>query len=373
MKFLILNADYPEFIKWLYDGHPRLHEQPFETQMQVRMESLFGTADFYSSNLRKLGHDAQDVIVNLEPAQRRWAKERGIPLKKQMRWELVWRKGIVPCPLRRQSSDWIFDVLEAQIREFKPDILYCMALETVHSDFLKRVRPYYQMAIGQHAAVLPRNDISAYDLIVSSLPNQVEFFRRMGPKSELLRLGFEPRILGKMISGPKRFDVVFAGGLGGIHEEGTRILNSLSEKFNLAVWGYGARTLSEYPSLQKCYQGTIWGIEMYQALCNSRIIFNRHSVVAGRDFANNMRLYEATGVGSLLLTDDKSNLADIFLPGKEVIVYKNSEECVQLVDHYLRHTDEREAIARAGQERTLRKHTYYHRMQELLSIVKKYF
>jgi hypothetical protein len=33
---------------------------------------------------------------------------------------------------------------------------------------------------------------------------------------------------------------------------------------------------------------------------------------------------------------------------------------------------EREAIARAGQERTLREHTWYHRMQELIDIVERY-
>ena len=51
MKFLILNTDYPEFLHWLYAQHPRLEEQPYETQMQVELESFFGVADFYSDNL----------------------------------------------------------------------------------------------------------------------------------------------------------------------------------------------------------------------------------------------------------------------------------------------------------------------------------
>lgn len=38
----------------------------------------------------------------------------------------------------------------------------------------------------------------------------------------------------------------------------------------------------------------------------------------------------------------------------------------------LEHDKEREATARAGQQRTLREHTYYHRMQELVDIVCKY-
>jgi len=35
MKFLILNTDYPEFLRWLYAQHPGLEKQPYEGQMRV--------------------------------------------------------------------------------------------------------------------------------------------------------------------------------------------------------------------------------------------------------------------------------------------------------------------------------------------------
>jgi len=56
VKFLILSTDYPEFLRWLYAQHPGLEKQPYEEQMRARIESLFGVADFYSSNLRKIGY-----------------------------------------------------------------------------------------------------------------------------------------------------------------------------------------------------------------------------------------------------------------------------------------------------------------------------
>jgi len=85
-----------------------------------------------------------------------------------------------------------------------------------------------------------------------------------------------------------------------------------------------------------------------------------------------MRLFEATGVGTLLITDWKMNLHDMFELGKEVVAYRSPEECIKLVQYYLEHDREREAIARAGQERTLREHTFYHRMQEVVEIVNRY-
>jgi len=42
MRFLILNTDYPEFLRWLYAQHPGLESRSYEEQMWVRVESLVG-------------------------------------------------------------------------------------------------------------------------------------------------------------------------------------------------------------------------------------------------------------------------------------------------------------------------------------------
>ena len=39
-RFLILNTDYPEFLRWLYAKHPGVEKHPYEEQMWVRTESL---------------------------------------------------------------------------------------------------------------------------------------------------------------------------------------------------------------------------------------------------------------------------------------------------------------------------------------------
>jgi len=35
MKFLILNTDYSEFLRWLYAQHPGLEQQSYEEQMRA--------------------------------------------------------------------------------------------------------------------------------------------------------------------------------------------------------------------------------------------------------------------------------------------------------------------------------------------------
>jgi spore maturation protein CgeB len=115
------------------------------------------------------------------------------------------------------------------------------------------------------------------------------------------------------------------------------------------------------------YRGSAWGSDMYGVLGRSKITVNEHIDLA-EDCANNMRLFEATGMGTLLVTDWKPNIGDMFVPGEEVVCYRNPEECLRLVRYYLDHEDERARIAAAGQRRTLRDHGFGQRAAELVSL-----
>src|SRR5438309_4783933 len=81
MRILVLNADYPRFLTWLYRRRPGLENAPYETQMAARNGSLFGVADFYSRNFAALGHSAAEIHVNNAWLQTAWARERGMAVK----------------------------------------------------------------------------------------------------------------------------------------------------------------------------------------------------------------------------------------------------------------------------------------------------
>ena len=76
-------------------------------------------------------------------------------------------------------------------------------------------------------------------------------------------------------------------------------------------------------------------------------------------------------MGAMLLTDWKANLQDMFDVGKEVAAYRTTEECAEMIRYYLAHDEVRSAIAKAGQRRTLRDHTYRSRMQEFVELTYK--
>jgi hypothetical protein len=238
--------------------------------------------------------------------------------------------------------------------------------------FLTTLKPYVRLLAGQLAWVFPQDwDYRCYDLFLSSLPNFVDEFRSKGVASEFFRLGFEPRILTQLRNEDKPIPVCFVGTFTHAHSKGTQLLESICTDLPLRLWGPGIESLPQSSPLRKYHQGQVWAIQTYQTIRNSLIVLNRHADFTGR-YANNIRLYETTGVGSLLVTDFKHNLHDLFDIGKEVVAYRSPKECVELIQHYLAHPDEAAQIASAGQQRTLREHTYHYRMQELTEIISRY-
>lgn len=385
MKFLILNTDYPEFLSWLYSQQPRLRQAPYGEQLRARMKSLFGVADFYSSNLRRLGHEAWDVHANNEVMQRAWARENGIQVKEENaprpnfkrltleKMPLRYMRRVVRPLLRfvpgRGRPAWFYDILAAQIERLRPDVLLNQDM-SFSSKFLRAMKQHVRLVVGQHAATrLPESkDWSCYDLVISSFQPTVDFFHRKSIPSEVSRLAFEPKVLSCLPAENRSHGCVFVGSFHSVHRSRTRLLETLCARFpQMRVWGPGLDSLSPNSAIRSCYGGQAWGREMYEILYRSKIVVNHHGDVA--PYANNLRLFEATGTGALLLTDWKENLREMFEPGKEVATYRGPEECIEAVSYYLEHEDARTSIAHAGQQRTLRDHSYSQRMEEFVELV----
>jgi spore maturation protein CgeB len=194
----------------------------------------------------------------------------------------------------------------------------------------------------------------------------VKLFRALGVRAEVNHLAFEPAILEMLPPAPAPdVDVSFVGSVSPDHRQRIALLEAVAERHDLKLWGNRPQALPASSPLHRCFQGEVWGADMYQVLRRSRITLNSHIDLAGRE-AGNMRLFEATGVGTILLTDFKDNLHTLFAPDREVAVWHSVEECVKQIEHYIRDDDGRAEIARAGQAKTMAQHTYRHRAAEIL-------
>ena len=262
--------------------------------------------------------------------------------------------------------------MEAQIANFKPDIIYIQDIAFLRPRFLSKIKKYSTFIVGQIACPIPpKKYLLPYDLIISSLPHYINFFKSLGKKSEYLPLAFESSIINKLTRFSEQYDTIFIGGLSSVHKKGTSLFEDLDKKIKIDFWGYGANDLKSTSFIRRNYNGEAWGLDMYNILFNSQISINRHIDIA-ENFANNMRLYETTGVGTFLITDYKDNLNDIFKIGEEIETYNSGHELAEKISYYLDYPEKRKKIAKAGQETTLRNYNYKVRMKELIKILNRY-
>ncbi|HWP46809.1 MAG TPA: glycosyltransferase [Candidatus Limnocylindrales bacterium] len=407
MRFQKFTTVYPIFIHQFLADNPDYESLSYQELYRRFTYTRYGSADFYAKHLEALGHEAEDLFASFEPLQKAWAREKGI---------------------KYGEDTWLKDIVLAQVKAFQPDILYLQDLYLFDQDFrwqLRQVCNKRVIILGWRASPTPDFTIfKDLDLILTSAPNFVTLLQQNGARAVYMPLAFEHTILDVVKPTMERdLSFSFVGNLGsrnGYHSqryawieklvactplqvwgqvsdprlrprkdrildkvsyEANRVLKSLgvSQSFRskLPVVRRGVPWISDpsLPSVKQLYphrfHEPVMGLKNYEILARSRIVFNSHIDCAG-EYAGNLRLYEATGMGACLLTDWKVNLPDLFKPDVEVVTYRSVEECIEKVRYLLDHEEERQTIARSGQQRTLREHTYFHRVQELVNLIRRY-
>jgi spore maturation protein CgeB len=374
VRIAVVDTYYPAFVAEHYRLRPELRRAGYDEQLGALMDRFFGTSDAYSRHLSELGHEAVDLVVTCFELQSARALERG-------RRSLLHHAGSLPTRVGAAArSRFLHDVAKAQIEQLDPDVVYLQDLWFFRREELDAFRAQGRLVVGQIASAPPGIELlRGFDLITTSFPHFIPRFREAGIDSEYFKIGFYERVLDRLRTdgveptpeAERRHAVSFIGGLDPtVHRRGTALLERLSERVPISIWGYGTAGLSRESPIRPHYRGEAWGLDMYEALARSRISINRHIDVA-EGYANNMRLFETTGVGALLLTDAAPNLGDLFEPGREVVTYEGEDDLVEKIEHYLTHDDERLEIAGAGQKRTLSEHTYRRRMAELAPMLEK--
>lgn len=363
MNFLILDACYDNFLQSFYSRHPEVEALDFEEHCALLMAQHFGTSDAYSYNLKKLGHEAQEIITNDDRLQIKWAQENGIRTLSSSRYLSYGLKRIM-------GYDWRYKVIKAQIERIRPDVLYIKEGNILSDAFIAKLKPRVKLIVGQIASARPSNrTYLSYDLMITSFPHFVEYFKDKSLNAIYLPLAFDDRLLEHFQHKKRTRPLTFVGWFSPkTYQWSTPVFEEVAKQLRIDCWGYGIESLTLHSPLRQHYHCETWGLDVYKILSESCITLNRHGEIS-QQYANNMRLYEATGMGACLVTDWKENLHEMFEPEKEVVTYHSADELGEKVNYLLAHDKERAKIAKAGQERTLKEHNYYNRMKELIDII----
>jgi len=366
MRVLIVDTYYSAFFESFYLRNPEIARLNYSVHLARLMKERFSTSDSYSFYFKQLGWEAEDVIVNDGCLQAKWAQENGI---------FTFR---IPQFFSNACNvlfgkDWRFKVFLQQAKKMRPDVILIQEQSILTDAMIRELKTCTRLLVSQIASpLLKRRDYKSVDLVVTSFPHYVSLFREKGLKVEYVALAFDKRILSEIGETPKKYPLSFVGGVSTVHEHRLRMLDRLSQELPFEWFGYGGKSLSAAAPLRKAWRGEVWGLDMYRALASSGNTVNCHEPAIQGEYANNSRLFEATGVGTCLVTDWKKNISDLFEPDREVIVYREPEELIEKLRYLLAHPEESFKIGDAGQKRTLHDHTYEMRVSEMARLFAKF-
>lgn len=247
-----------------------------------------------------------------------------------------------PCLYRQMlgalPSDFHTDVyfyVDSGLKELQPDI-GLLTLPKVAYLIDTHVSPELRLAMARH-----------FDSVFMAQKGQIDDYAAAGiEKLHWLPLACSPE-LHDVPETPRTLDLAYVGSLNS--EEMPRRQALLH------------RLAALYPDH---FIGRAWPHEMAAIYARAKIIVN---VSHNRDV--NMRVFEALASGALLITDESDGLEDLFEDGKHLIVYRKDEDLFDVVAFYLENDEARENIAAAGRAEVYARHTYDHRIAELLRIM----
>ncbi|WP_431279762.1 glycosyltransferase family protein [Leifsonia poae] len=347
----------------------------YRAKLDELLDFGFGTGAAYARNFARLGWETNIVIPNSLSLQTQWARDHGLrdPLGKG------WAYGahLSRLPVARDHLHRVrhlHSVLLEQARQLQPDAIVVQDLNLVPPGFAKALRRHTRLLIGEIASPLPPKPfLTGYDHIVSALPSIVETASSWGIPATGIPLAFDERWATRSPASTRPIDAIFIGSFSRLQPTTAPLLRAVAEQVpGLKIYGSVTPDVLAEHGLTQNYVGPAWGAEMFRLLGEAKMVINRHGSIAG-DYAVNMRMFETTGSGAALITENKSNLATLFEPETEVLAYDSPEQAAELAAGLVADPARLDRIAAAGQAKTLRAHTYAHRARTLGELIEASF
>ncbi len=432
--FRLWHASYKNILDSAYQKDPTLIDQSFETQLSRFFADKTSYSNYFAVSMRALGHEIMEVVFDLEPAQKAWARDKG---------ELY------------DEENWDTEILFAQIADYRPEVVYLHSLVSTPMGFADEVKkryPFVKLVVGFAGIDAHDRQISGLDLLLVGVPHLQKRYSEKGMTTHLVYHGFDTAILEELKTykplDTERYEFTFVGSSGfgyhhnfsnrfwalaelimrsdlcawvndnqnslpHVHKLDWSLLRLLLKKFEgqvkesgnmdmyqvyiskyISTMQISSEVMDEFrtyviadtgekesdplvPFVPLCQllpdkcKPPVFGLEMYDLLSRSNILFNIHTNLTRGESAN-MRLFESTGIGTCLMTEESHNIGDLFVPDSEVVTYTSVDDCLEKVKFLKENPNARHNIARAGQARTLRDHTGEKRCAQIDRILQEY-
>ena len=365
MNILVLDTIYQSILK---EMESKIQTEQLEGFEEIRKEILsyrFGTSGCYEYYFSENGHKCLELVANSVLLQSAWAKEAEIRFLNTKVWDksFYFSRTKAFHPFLSYLRQFHFLAVN-QVKFYKPDVLIIKDIHEYPPIILKQFKKSVGKLVGFCSSIVVNpSNFSEYDLILSSVPANLDIAAELGVKNKRVFPAFDIRNL-EFQSEAREISTSFVGS---IYSGTIPILKAALEVDpSLQIYAPNPEALQGEPSLLNQYVGNAWGLEMYKIYGRSKITLNRHGAIAS-NFAANMRLFEATGMGACLITESRPNLSDLFNPSTEVVPYDDLQDLQSKLELVLESESMRQGIAEAGQRRCLQQHSYSVRIKDILT------
>lgn len=279
-------------------------------------------------------------VANSRIFQSKWAKENSF---------------------KYNEENWKKEILAAQIESFKPDVIYTGDYIFFNKE-MKQYLPKSELyALWNASPIKEGVDLSQFDLGISFNSIYHEELRKRGIENlEYNSFYIDPNIKNKLegMSLLKNIDVSFVGRYSLMFKNRNRFLNDVYKTFkndyNIQYYLLVDKRLRGLVpmipwKLLRAYNSPVFLEGLFKVFNRSKIILNTHSNITGQ-YKGNMRVYEALGSGSFMLSDE-GIYPENLKPGDDFITYSNNKDMIQKINYYLKNDKEREEIALNGHKK----------------------
>ncbi len=296
--------------------------------------------------------------------------------------------------MREQGRDGMNVALLRTVQAERPELVFFL--------FTDEIAPRTIKEISEHSGAITfnwfaddhwrwfefsRHWVPLFHWVATTDRRALGRYRRIGYQNVILSQWACNHFTYKPSSGRYEHDVTF---IGQPHSNRRKLVSTLEQAgIHIRCWGYGwpngrlmqaemIRVFSRSRINLSFARGSEEGLKSL-----SRIVLRRRSdrsfqLVPPRKWVENVhewlgkrrdqikgRNFEIPGSGGFLLTGDVERLSEYYVAGQEVAVFSSTSELINRIRFYLANDGEREKIREAGNQRTLRDHTYVRRFNAL--------
>lgn len=233
--------------------------------------------------------------------------------------------------------------------DYQPDVILVLAFRNLDSQTLEMLRAAVPEAVlaGWYSDPLDGITEASMDIF-----RKLDVFMASGGGARLEEVGRACRIPAAFIPNPcdpdierrhpveekDRCELLFTGKLGhkgcGTDPSRGELIPTLIERYGMTVFG----ALGE---------ATVLGMSYFRRICGAKIALSINATNDIRMYHSD-RLINYLGCGAFVLAKAVPDSHLLFEDYKHLRYFSSNQECLELVDYYLKHEDEREKIAAGG-------------------------